>query len=345
MASPYKNYPWTNLRDEEVLKRRLCDLELTLEGSAIQLYADKLYLELERRGVQIRPKIYLGDEWFSPESMVAIAVPFYFAHPRLMALEKKMMLEIEGETPDYFMKLLRHEAGHCFDHAYKFSKRPSWRKLFGSPHKEYKPEMYRPHPYSRSYVRHLDNWYAQSHPDEDFAETFAVWLDPHSNWRIEYKKWPTALAKLEYVDRLAREVSKKKPGGVGGYLPFSAGRLKISLEKYYSKRRKESSSQYPAFYDDDLLRLFGGQKDFPKREFGAVAFMNRNRKPLLDTVAYWSGEKKHIIEALIKKLTLRCDALDLRLGRAESETLLELSAYLATLVTHHLFTGTFKRTV
>ena len=25
---------------------------------------------------------------------------------------------------------------------------------------------------------HLDPWYAQSHPDEDFAETFAVWLTP-----------------------------------------------------------------------------------------------------------------------------------------------------------------------
>ena len=28
--------------------------------------------------------------------------------------------------------------------------------------------------------------YAASHPEEDFAETFAVWLTPRSNWRQSF---------------------------------------------------------------------------------------------------------------------------------------------------------------
>ncbi len=226
------------LSDKQLLSLRIRDLKLKVPGSLVEEKVLKLYDELEVRAVRFRPHVYFGDEWFSPEGMLAISVPFFLAHPRLVKLERKQMKEVEGDDPDYFMRLIRHEAGHCFDHAYRFSRRPKWRKLFGSPKKEYAPESYEPSPRSRKFVQNLDNSYAQAHPDEDFAETFATWLDPARNWMREYARWPVALAKLRYVDSLVREAKHKMPRPAAtGYLPCAASRLRTTLDKYYVKRK------------------------------------------------------------------------------------------------------------
>ena len=138
--------------------------------------ASRLYEELDARGLPLRPTCYLGDEWFTPTASPRSPFPSTSRIPRLKALELHQMLEVEGGTPEWCAQLLRHECGHALDHAYRFSSRRGWRAVFGSPDNDYEPEIYRPRPYSRSFVRHLPNWYAQAHPDEDFAETFAVWL-------------------------------------------------------------------------------------------------------------------------------------------------------------------------
>ncbi len=336
---------WTELKDEELLKLRICDLQLSVEGSWLEGCVQKLQEELQSRAPGLKPLVYLGDEWFSPEGMVAIAIPFYLAHPRLMALEKKMMLEVEGGTEEWCLKLLRHEAGHCFDHAYGFSKTRRWSRLFGSPDEDYAPENYRPKPYSRSFVRHLENWYAQAHPDEDFAETFAVWLSPQRDWRSEYSRWPIALEKLQYIDEQAREVGEKEHSKAKGRLPYCASHLKSTLEKYYARRRREHAEEYPDFYDHDLRHLFNGAADLPKREYSAATFMRRNQKMIVESVSHWTGERKFPIQTLVRKLQERCETLDLRLGGDAARTGLDVAAYLATLVTHYLFTGKFKRTV
>lgn len=340
---------WAELKDEELLKWRICDLKLALEGSGLEQRVQTLYTELDAVGLKrLRPQIYLGDEWFSPEGMLAIAIPFYLAHPRLAGLEKKVMLEVEGETEVWFMKLLRHEAGHCFDHAYRFSKRRKWREIFGSPDQDYAPETYRPRPYSKSYVHHLDNWYSQAHPDEDFAETFATYLTHRTSgrdWRKEYAGWHGALQKLTYMEELVSEAARKEPKGVGGYLPFSASRMRSTLDHYYARRRRENAESYPDFYDVDLRRIFNGDPGLPRRDYSAERFMKKHRKVIVDSVSYWSGERKFPIEQLVRKLTARCQSLGLRVGRSDAETHLEIAAYLAALVTHYLFTGKFKRTV
>ena len=168
-----------------------------------------LHEELEERGIRLRPHAWISSEWFSPDNTPGIAIPFYLAHPRLMKLEKKMMLDVEGGTWSECMAILRHEAGHTVQHAYQLHRRRRWQQLFGPSSKHY-PLYYRPNPASRRYVQHLRLWYAQSHPDEDFAETFAVWLRPRSNWRTRYAGWP-ALKKLEYVDELMDEIAGKRP--------------------------------------------------------------------------------------------------------------------------------------
>ncbi|MEN9722349.1 MAG: hypothetical protein RJB38_335 [Pseudomonadota bacterium] len=336
---------WTTLKDEELLQVRICDLHLEISGSWLEERVKTLQQELKEKGLRLLPRIYLGDEWFSPSGIVAIAIPFYLAHPRLMALEKKMMLEVEGGSPDWCAKLLRHEAGHCFDHAYGFSKTRKWRRTFGSPDLDYAPESYRPKPYSKSFVKNLENWYAQAHPDEDFAETFAVWLAPDRSWRQEYTHWPMALKKLDFVDALATEYGQKSYEPAKGRLPFESSRMKTTLGHYYAKRKREHAEAYPDFYDGDLKRIFSGPIESVPPTQSAARFMTKNRKMLIETVGFWTRERKITLESLIKKLEQRCRELELQAGLDDAKTSMEVATYLATLVTHYRFTGKFKRTV
>ena len=337
--------PWAQLSDEKILQYRICDLHLKMEGSELAEIVQSFYKELENKGLQFKPKVYLGDEWFSPEGVPAIAIPFYLAHPRLKALENKYMLEVEGGTSDWCHKLLRHEAGHCYDHAYQFSKTRRWRQIFGSPQQPYDPDIYRPRPYSRNFVRHLDHWYSQSHPDEDFAETFAVWLTPDCDWRKLYSNWKGAHKKLEYIDEMMKKISNQKPVVTGGPHSYSVSRIKTTLEKYYAKKSKKYAKDYPDFFDSDLREIFNGDLSLPRRSFGAARFMRRNRKIILDVVSRWTGGKKYTINDLLKKFTIRCEEIDLKIGKNETLVCFDVAAYLASLVTHYKFTGTFKRSV
>jgi hypothetical protein len=192
-----------------LLSLRFRDLKLTIEGTDLEEAIERLYRELSSRGIQFRPHCWLAEEWFSPDGIPGIAIPFYLAHRRLMSIERRFMREVEGGNRNWLMRILRHEAGHAFDTAYRIRRRRIWRDVFGPASLPY-PDTYRPRPGSRRFVQHLGAWYAQAHPTEDFAETFAVWLKPNSAWRREYFGWP-AFAKLEYIDGLAAEIGDAKP--------------------------------------------------------------------------------------------------------------------------------------
>jgi hypothetical protein len=333
---------WVTLRDEELLRWRIRDLGVTIEGSDLEPCVARFYGELEARGLRLRPRCYLGDEWFSPAGVPAIAIPFYLAHPRLKLLELHQMMDVEGGTPEWCEKLLRHEGGHAFDHAYRFSSRRKWREVFGSPAVDYEPETYRPRPYSRSFVRHLPNWYAQAHPDEDFAETFAVWLaTPRELWRQRYEGWK-AVEKLEYIDALMREAQDKRPVVRGGRRRSDASKLTSTLARYYAARRRLWAQDYPDFYDADLKRIFG---EASAGQGTAAAFMRRRRKAIVASVVHWTGQRKYVVDELAGKLVERCGRLGLHATGDDVALALDLGAYLASLVTNHLHTGRFKRSV
>lgn len=226
--------------DEVLLSARVCDLGVRLEETRHQHLTAKLLKEIKHAHIEhIVPKFYLADEWFCPDGSTAIAIPIWLAHPRLMQLERSLMGRVEGETANEFMMLLRHEMGHCIEHAYKLSKNQDWKNIFGNPAKKYTPESYEWNKESRDFVRHLPDGYAQSHPEEDFAETFAVWLDPKSRWKSVYRNWEGAYAKLNYVDAVIKKLGPTKPRRHRNSLISMASRTKKTLREVYQTRLRE----------------------------------------------------------------------------------------------------------
>lgn len=325
------------LSDDELLRMRICDLKLRIAGTELESRIETFYAELLAKGVSIAPICYLGDEWFCPEGSATIAIPFYLAHPRLKKLEEKMMMEVEGDTDAWCLRLLRHEMGHVLNHVYLLGKDKRWQKLFGPPSLEYS-ESFRARPYSKRFVRHLDGWYAQSHPEEDFAETIAIWLTPDLDWRHQYKGWK-ALEKLEYVDKLMEELAGKPPLVFSKTKISDASRLRSRLELHYKRRRRTYAQEFPDFFDADLKKLFVEADRAPDGERAAV-FLRKNIKLILNAVSAWTGEPKFTIDRVLRGLTDRCAELDLRL-KGQSAAV-EIAAYLATLASHYRLTGKFK---
>ncbi len=300
---------WVRLSDEELLDVRLCDLGVTIEGSWLEEAVETLYAELERKDLRLRPHVWLSSEWFCPDGVPGIAVPFYLAHPRLKRLERRQRREVEGGTRSECMRLLRHEAGHAIEHAFDLHRRRSWQRVFGRASLPY-PDFYRPNPASRRYVINLDAWYAQSHPYEDFAETFAVWLAPRSAWRRRYQGWP-ALRKLEYVDRLMRELAGKRPKVRSRKRVDPLSALKQTLREYYAEKRARYAPAYTKQYDADLRRLFADGRN-TSRGRPAAAFLRANRRMLRDLVLRWAGEWEATFDLVFQDMVGRCKELRLR---------------------------------
>lgn len=333
---------WTSLSDDELLKLRICDLHVHIEGSELEPRVAQLFGELESRGLPLKPRTYLADEWFSPEGSPLIAIPFFLAHPRLKQLELRQMLEVEGGTHEWCLQLLRHECGHAYDHAFGFSSREQWAEIFGNPEIDYEPEAYRPRPYSRSFVRHLPNWYAQAHPDEDFAETFAVWLTlSPDEWRAQYRDWK-ALEKLEYIADLMQEVAEKQPLVKQGARRCEASRSRRTLEKYYASKRKLYAQDFPNVYDSDLRAIFERGN---LGEESAAQVMRRMQRRLSAAIVSWTGQHKYVVDTLVRRLITRARELKLPAPRDQAALMIDLAAYLSALVTNHLHTGKFKRFV
>ena len=323
-AMPRK-FAWASLPDDRLLKLRFKDLKVTIEGTWLEDQVADLHAELGRRGLRVRPHAWISDEWFSPDNTPGIAIPFYLAHPRLMRLERKMIIEVEGGTKSECMRILRHEAGHVVQHAYQLHRRRRWRELFGRSSTRY-PNYYRPDPASRDYVHHLRLWYAQSHPDEDFAETFAVWLAPRSNWRKRYVGWP-ALRKLRYVDELMAEIAGKKPLLTGRLQVDPLGRLTQTLGEHYEKKQARFVIDHPRIYDRELRRIFS---DDPKhrRSMAASTFLRRNRASIRDVVSRWTGEYQLTLDAVFDDMIGRCRELQLRAVGPKRELMLHFSVLL-----------------
>src|SRR5215468_7669715 len=339
-AAPHPVPPteWEHWPDDKLLGMRLCDLGLRIRDSVLMSRIHELYRELRAQGIRhFRPFFWLSDDWYTPDGVPGVAIPFYLAHPRLARLEFAQMLEVEGGTPEWCMRILRHETGHAIDNAYRLRRRHRRQELFGHSSQPY-PEYYTPRPYSRSFVQHLEPRYAQSHPDEDFAETFAVWLTPDSPWRTRYQGWP-ALRKLEYLDETMREIGSVPPPVTVRRPVDPLVRLRKTLGEHYEEKRQRYGVDYPnVYYDRDLRRLFSAAPEH-RGQPSAAQFIRRVRKEVRVRVAQWTSEYQYTINQVIDEIAKRCRELTLRLAQPEEQAKLDFTIFVAVQTMHYLHSG------
>jgi hypothetical protein len=330
------------ISEEQLLDTRICDLPVRIEGTWLEPRVTQLYAELKANNILFQPRCYLADEWLTPENEPVIGIPFYLAHPRLIVLETEMMLEAEGDDEEWCMKLLRHEAGHALSYAYGLHYKRSWQRVFGHSTQQY-DDTYRFRPYSKSYVRHLDNYYAQYHPDEDFCETFATWLTPEFDWREEYEGWK-ALDKLVFVDRLMKRIAGKPPLRPKGTPHWAVGKIKSTLRRYYRKRRAAEAENYPDFHDMNLKQMFIEGQARNETRNSVAAILKTHRKALLNNISEWTGERKYRVGEVFQGVYQRCKALRLVTEDPESLALLKLTSYLTTLQMNYRYTNRLRGT-
>jgi hypothetical protein len=335
MRRPQLSDDWPDLSDEQLLDVRMSDLPVRIEGTLADR-THQLQTELEARGVRVPIHFYLSDEWFTPDGATSIAIPFYLAHPRLEKLEDTQMFEVEGGEHEWGMRILRHEAGHVIDNAFRLRLRRQRREVFGSPTEPY-PEFYTPKPYSKSFVLHLDAWYAQSHPDEDLAETFAVWLTPNSEWRQRYAGWP-ALKKLEYMEALMQSLRDREPKVHNPEEVDPLRRLRKTLRQHYRSKRRHYGVDYPNFYDRDLRRIFSDSPDVSDN-ITAAQFIGRIRRQVRRVVASWTGIYQYTIDQVLEDMIVRCRELKLRLATPEDHARQEFTVLLTVQAMNHLHSG------
>jgi hypothetical protein len=287
---------------------RFCDLHLRIERTPLARRVRRLYRELDKRHIGFRPHIWLSEEWFSPDGVPGIAVPFYLAHPRLERLERRMMRNVEGGSAESAMAILRHEAGHAIDTAYRLRRRRRWREVFGRASQKY-PDSYTARPGSRRYVQHLGDWYAQAHPCEDFAETFAVWLKPNSSWRREYAHWP-ALHKLAFVDELLGEVRARRAPVRNREVVEPLRENTRTLADHY-RRKLARHNRYRRTVTDHLLeRAVAGTRPSPRAQ-RASTFLRASTPKLVDFALRVRVAERYGIEQILRIMIDRADKLGL----------------------------------
>ena len=326
---------WASFSDEELLKVRMRDLAVSLDRGFLAPLIRQVNDELASRSL-IRPHYWLSDEWFTPDGVPGIAIPFYLSHPRLASLELTQMLEVEGGDEESCLKILRHEAGHAIDNAYSLRRRPTRRRIFGSSALAY-PEYYTPKPYSKSFVQYLDHWYAQSHPDEDFAETFAVWLDPDAAWQARYQGWP-ALRKLEYMDRLMRGIAGARPTIASRRLVDPLPRLRKTLAEHYRRKREHYGLDHPDFYEADLRKIFSDDPAYARRP-SAASFLRRVRGEVRSLVASHTDSYQYAIDRLMERIINHCQQLNLRMTDSEDATTQDFLVFLTVQTMNYLHSG------
>lgn len=322
---------------ESLLQARIKDLRLHLAGTPLERYIHQLYAELEQRGISLRPLCYLSDQWGCPSGVPVIGIPFYLADPSLHSIEA--LLGAGAESEREIMMYLRHEAGHCVNYAYRLYETEDWRRLFGDYTKPYR-EDYKPQPFSRRYVVHISGWYAQKHPDEDFAETFAVWLTPDLDWERRYKGW-AALKKLQYVAATADKLGRHAPVVQLDERDVDVGDMEETVLDHYRQRNlaEKVDLQLGEHLDQDLVNLFEAPNVGQAR---ADILIRAERQSLIQAVTHYSGMSRAVVRSVLEHLLERTTALGLTVHLDKTrEYQTRLTSLLTVLAMNYLYTDRF----
>jgi len=337
--------PQTATFQEAQGDRPIRDLGLTIEGTALAPVIAEFEAELAAASIsRVRPRFYLSTEWGVPFQTIAIAIPFYLARTDLTALHAERTGHVEGVGRRDILRYLRHEMGHVVNYAYKLYYQEDWVRAFGPITRPYREE-YTPEPFSRRYVRHLPGWYAQKHPDEDWAETFAVWMTPGLDWRAEYAGWPEALAKLEYCDRVMGELRAVDPLVTADELDEDVAEIAYTLDQYY-RSWEIDGGELPGL-DGSLRAIFEDwgrpedlSTDAPRRP--ASALIRRLILDLPADVYRWTGHFPERTRHLLNHLAARAAALEQVYPEdCETAAIVALTTLVTALAMNHVHKGSY----
>jgi hypothetical protein len=322
---------------EALLQARIKDLRLHLAGTPLERFIHQLNAELEAKGISLRPQCYLSDQWGCPSGVPVIGIPFYLADPKLVSIEAE--LGGGAESDQEIMMYLRHEAGHAFNYAYRLYDTEDWQKLFGDYNKPYKEE-YKPRPFSRKYVVHISGWYAQKHPDEDFAESFAVWLTANSEWQKRYSGWG-ALKKLQYVDAIAQKLGRTQPIVQIDVRDAAVEEMEETVLDHYKMRQlaEKVDFQLHEHLDQDLVNLFEPQN---VASASAENLIRSERQSLIESVTQYSGVSQSVVRSLVDHILARAAALGLTVHVDDArEYMTRLTSLVTALAMNYLYTDRF----
>ena len=330
---------------EEFKYRRtpLCDLKLTIDGTPLEPVLREFEAELEARRIRVKPHMYLTTEWGVPFPSISIGIPIYLAHPDLTALHGEQAGHFEGVGRVELLRYLRHEMGHVINYAYRLYDDEEWVKLFGSMTQPYL-EDYRPSPFSRRYVRHLPGWYAQKHPDEDWAETFAVWMTDDS-WRDDYRRWPVARSKLEYCGRTMTALAGREPLLTTVDPDEQVCELPFTAEEYYRSQAAQEPG-FPEGLDGAVKAIFEDlnqpEHDTAAPRLSAAALVRRLALPLAADVYRWTGHFPERTRALLRHVAERAEQLEqVYPADREPQAIVGLTTLVTALAMNHVHQGTY----
>ncbi len=334
------------LHESHLWSTPIRDLGLTIKGTRLEPTIAEFETELEQAGFRrLHPRFYLSTEWGVPFETVAIAIPFYLAKPELTAMHAQRFGHVEGMGRKDVLKYLRHEMGHVVNYAYRLFDDEEWIRLFGPITQPYREE-YHPKPFSKRFVQHLPGWYAQKHPDEDWAETFAVWMTPGRNWREEYASWTEALAKLEYCDRAVRTVSERDPVITDEELDEDVGEIGYSIEDLY-QHFPEHDLQVPDSLGGSLRAIFEELEQRPDHDEQAprrpaAALMNQLEGDLMGNIYRWTGHFPERTRLLIRHLAETASSMGLVYGESdETAVTVAVTTIITALAMNYVSRGSY----
>ncbi len=339
----------------ELLNTPINKLDLGIEGTIFGQAIPVVKEELRRSGVtKLEPVFYISTGYGCIAGQPLIALGFYDFHPLLKELNQEFR-HWRYSDADIF-DLLRHECGHAFCYSYKLYRRKDFRELFdvhGHFFNTYpEKDTYNYNPWSRNYVNPNGDHYAQKHPDEDFAETFTVWLTPRSGWRSAYRRYPLALKKLRFADRLIKEIGRKPP-------PVAVDRswmlepyenIKLTVAQFMKAKPSRYYSKTTGYVDPDLKDMFRGPPRVSNRRnlfrdyMRADAFIKEQKQALITRVGYWTGVDSAVVADLLDKLMTRARSLDLWVERAQhAKKLVEITSYVSVLCSNYKTLGLYLK--
>jgi hypothetical protein len=340
-------------QESRLLATPIRELGLTIAGTPLEPVLAQFQEELERAGLsRLRPDFHLSTEWGVPFDTISIGIPFYLARPELTGLHAERVGHLEGVDRADLLRYLRHEMGHVVNYAYRLYDREDWVEQFGSMTQPY-VEDYRPEPFSRRFVWHLPGWYAQKHPDEDWSETFAVWMTPGLDWRAAYANWPEALAKLDYCDRRIAELRERDPEVTKRERDEDVSELTESLDEFYQAGAAPHEAHpggvdaLPPGIDGALRTIFGAFREPEAVPKGAVLLpaaqlIARVEQDLVADVYRWTGHSPELARSLVLRIAERArQHAHVYPEERESTVIVALTALVTSLAMNHVYRGSY----